>query len=1062
MCSILWGKIISESSTQYARRLCFVENSRKVIFLVVILMLLSLFSTAGLATEMDTCNKVYFDIPQQRADLSLTQFAEQADLTLIFPYDIVRKEIANRLVGCFSTDVAVRKLLAGTALQPVFNDQGLLASITNGNTEIEDDRMNIKKTTGIAAIFMALFAGPSANAQDSSDVVNEEELVLEEIVVTGVRGSFARALDQKRKATGVVDVIASEDIGEFPDLNISESLQRIPGVTITRSLGEGEQVSVRGLAPQFTAVTINGMQAASAAQGDDGNIAYGRALTFDLFPSELFSGASVYKSPTASLQDGGLSATINMRVPRPFDYDGLTFATTLQMSENNLVEERLPAASLLLSNTFADGRAGVLFQVAYAETILHGELSEGLRFDKTSFDLDGDGTNEFTDVEFARLVRTGVEEYDRTRLGFTGAWQFRPSDNFEIILDAMYGETDRQRERHTLDGNLFGNGPDSPISLTERDGVIVAGTFANELRRTENIYNQVDTEFMMVSLGAIWDISDTLIASGKFGVSDAEFARDEVRITYAVNDPEYSYDLTGDPRYPVTGSSATIDLTDPSQFTLSQVRHHPFFVEDDNFLGQFDIEKLFDDRGITVISGGVQFRSQERAQTEFRQDRSISDPDYLPLDSPFRILSGVGGTTLRGLGFDIFNGDGPIGLLRNFAVPNQRQAFAALIDPSFQPVQNILNSYVVKEEIFAAYIKADYETELAGRPLSGDFGLRYVTTDQTSSSSSKSGSDTIPITHSRDYDNVLPSFNLRWELREDLLLRFAASIGMTRPTLSQINPSQNVQLGSQTVSINNPDLDPFEANQFDIALEWYFANEGLLGLNINNPDLDPFEANQFDIALEWYFANEGLLGLNLFYKDINALVTRISSIEPFFGDNLIFDGVGLSGEDFLVSRFVNGDGAELKGFELSYQQPFTFLPAPFDGFGMMANYTYADSESTVTFGGETFKAPIEGQSKVSYNIVAYYEKGGFSLRTAYHWRDDFLIIRRGSNENRFQEDSAYLDFTASYSFNDHFKVSLDGANLTSEDSYRYDRTTDRNIAFANYGRVISLRLQYKL
>ena len=877
-----------------------------------------------------------------------------------------------------------------------------------------------------AAIALLGIAVPHAAKAQSGG-----ETELEEIVVTGVRASLARSLDHKRIAGGIVDAINAEDIGEFPDLNISESLQRIPGVTITRNLGEGEQVSIRGLAPKFTGVLINGMQAASAAQGDDGNIAYGRALTFDLFPSELFSGATVYKSPTASLQDGGLSGTVDMRLPRPFDYEALTFSTTLQTSRNDLAGESQPAVSFLFSNRSDDGRVGFLVQAAYAETLLHGELAEGLRFDRTSFDLDNDGTNELSNVEFARLVRTGVEEYDRERVGITGSLQFRPSDYFELTIDAMVGQTDRARERHTLDGNLFGNGPNAPIDLVEQGGVIVAGTFANELRRTENIFNEVDTQFSLFTLTGDWDLGDSLSATARVGVSNADFERDEVRITYGVNDPEFSYDLRGDRRYPITGSSPAIDLADPSQFTLSQVRHHPFFVQDDNLQAQFDIAKTLNGSGITSIGAGVQYRQQERGQDDFRQDRALRNESFLAFDDPVRTLSNVGGTTLRAIGFDIFGGEGPAGLLRNFAVPDQGLAFAALIDPGFQPAQRLLNSYVVEESIVAAYVRADFDTQLAGRPLSGDVGLRYASTDQSSQSFSQGGSGTIPVLHSRDYGNVLPSLNLRWELQDDLLLRFAASVGLRRPTLSQINPSQNVQLGSQTVVINNPELDPFEAAQFDIALEWYFAEESLMSLNF-------------------------------FSKDIHALVTRVSNTEPFFGDNLLDDfGNDLSGRDFLVSRLVNGDSADLRGFEIAYQQPLTMLPAPLDGFGIALNYTYADSESTVTFGGRTFTAPIEGQSEDSFNVVVYYENAGFSARAAYHWRDDFLIIRRGSNENRFQEDTGYLDFTMSYAFDNGLKVAFDAANLTSEDSYRYDRTIDRNIAFANYGRVFSLRAQYR-
>lgn len=1010
-----------ESSSWRARK-NRVADIRHSLFLSLIFLG---FGSSLSAQEAIIGQEFEFDIPRQAVDSALTEFAEQADLTLVFPDALVRGKVANKLIGRYTLQDGVNVLLAGTGLHPTFSNE-LVLSISTGNQSANGEKdMNVMGKvvdfgkTGLLATLAAIFGGAPAIALETSPV-------LEEVIVRGERGRLAQALNQKRQSIGVYDAIVAKDLGEFPDLNISESLQRIPGVTITRNLGEGEQVSVRGLAPQFTGVLINGMQAASAAQGDDGNISYGRALTFDLFPSELFRGVGVYKSPSASLQDGGLSATVDMKLPRPFDFDGLIFSAVVQASENELAEETNPGASFLISNTSSDGRTGGLFQLAYAETLLHGELAEGLRFDATNFDLDGDETPEYLNTEFARLVRTGVEQYDRERIGMTGSLQFRPSDNVEITFDAMYGETDRARERHTLDGNLFGNGPDTPLALTVQDNVVVAGTFANELRRTENIYNNVETEFSLFSLGAEWDINEHWLANARLGVSNADFSRDEVRITYGVNDPEFSYDITGDRKYPVTGSSATIDLTDPSQYTLSQVRHHPFFVEDDNFLAQFDLQRTLDNSAFTSVSAGLQFRSQERAQDEFRQDRVLGNESFLPFTSPLRTLSGVGGTTLRGLGFDIFDDDGPDGLLRDFAVPTRDVAMAALIDPDFMPAQRFLNSYVVEEQIMAAYIKAEFESGA----FRGDVGLRYATTNQDSSSFSQGGSGTIPVKDSRDYDNLLPSLNLRWELSDEFLLRFAASIGMTRPTLSQINSSQNVQLGSQTVVINNPDLEPFEAQQFDVSLEWYFDDEALLAFNY-------------------------------FYKDIEALVTRVSNTEKFFGENLIDDtGNNLSGQDFLVSRLVNGDGATLNGFEISYQQPFTFLPEPFDGFGVLANYTYADSESTVTFGGETFTAPIQGQSETSYNFLAYYEKDKFSARAAYSWRDDFLIIRRGNNENRFQEATGYLDFTMSYKIADAFKLSLDATNLTSEDSYRYDRTLDRNIAFANYGRVLSLRAQY--
>src|SRR5690606_4874622 len=238
----------------------------------------------------DRIEPVYeLDIPAQTVAQALEALAKQTDALTLFPYDLAEKRKSNAVVGRFTLPEALDLLLRDTGLTGSLSEKRVIniAKVVSDATG-EEGRMQ-SKNKGLVSLITTVLVGSPAAAQDDS--------AIDEIVVKGVRASLARSLDQKREATGIYDSIVAKDIGEFPDLNISESLQRIPGVTITRNLGEGEQVSVRGLAPQLTGMLINEMQAASAAQGDDGNIQYGRALTFDLFPSELFSGVGVYKSP---------------------------------------------------------------------------------------------------------------------------------------------------------------------------------------------------------------------------------------------------------------------------------------------------------------------------------------------------------------------------------------------------------------------------------------------------------------------------------------------------------------------------------------------------------------------------------------------------------------------------------------------------------------------------------------------------------------------------------------------------------------------------------------------
>ena len=243
------------------------------------------------------------------------------------------------------------------------------------NTEI------FRASTLLTATAIWSFAN-GVSAQEAASASAEGAETIEEVVVTGFRASLNKALEAKQEQVGAIDMIVAEDIADFPDLNLAESLQRVPGVVIARDAGEGRQISVRGLGPQFTRVRINGIEAMSANGSTDasGGTNRGRNFDFNTFASELFNNITVRKTASASTEEGSLGATVDLQTGRPFDFDGLTVAGSVQAGYNDLTEDSDPRAAFLVSNTFADGKFGALLSVAYTSRKLQDDGSSTVRW----------------------------------------------------------------------------------------------------------------------------------------------------------------------------------------------------------------------------------------------------------------------------------------------------------------------------------------------------------------------------------------------------------------------------------------------------------------------------------------------------------------------------------------------------------------------------------------------------------------------------------------------------------------------------------------------------------
>ncbi|MDV3467204.1 TonB-dependent receptor [Stenotrophomonas sp. C3(2023)] len=921
-------------------------------------------------------------------------------------------------------------------------------------------RNSSKKTpVTMLALSIGLALSAAANAQDAS---GQSATDLDTITVTGYRASVEKALDIKRGEAGVVDAIVAEDVGKFPDLNLAESLQRIPGVVITREAGEGRNISVRGLGADFTRVRINGMEALTTVGAGDqsGGTNRGRGFDFNVFASDLFSQMLVRKTASADVEEGSLGATVDLRTARPFDYDGFTFAASGQASYNDMAEKADPRMSALISNTFADGRFGALLSAAYSE---RQALEEGSNTGRWAGGTSNGGfaaspafpDARRADVYHPRFPRYVQMEHEQKRLGVTGSLQWKPTDSTEISLDALYSKIDATRDENYIEAISFSRNRDSGTGANrrpERDGKPATVVTAGEIRNNALVYGQFDnvdirsesrhdewnTEFKQVGLNFDHRFNDAFSVNAKVGLSRSAH-ENPVQTTLIMDKYDvdgYSYDYRGNSRMPVLNYG--VDPTDPNGWELAEIRLRPQYVDND-----YDTAEVNFNWNISPgfrLKGGVQSKDYTFSTLELRRSSEGAVP-LLPNGT--RILPGdlTTGAGLKGIA----------GSPSNWVVPDLN-AIADLLDiynntGTFAVAPRSNNSRGVEEKGRGGWLMGEFSTDLGSIPLSGNFGVRYVETKQRSTGFATVAGALVPAVSNRKYDDTLPSFNLVAEITPDFLVRLGAAKVMSRPGLGNLTPGVTVAVagGARTVSGGNPALDPYRATNVDMSFEWYFA-EGAMA------------------------------GIGLFYKDIDSFVQTARETRPYSSSGLpasLLDGTGATvNDDFTFSAPLNTPGGELYGVEANYTQPFTFLPGKWSNLGMQLNYTWVDTsiQYVNSSGVATMKNQLTGTSKNAWNATLFYEGETWSGRVSATNRSDYLTVVTGQ-EAGFNTDGYHgmtgttvIDASLRYRISDQLELTLEGINLSNEgsDEWVYSPATGQlPLQYTETGRQFMLGARYK-
>ncbi|MFK2891799.1 TonB-dependent receptor [Dyella flagellata] len=932
--------------------------------------------------------------------------------------------------------------------------------------------MGLAFTYGSAAVHAqdaALASGTgSTSAQtgavDTSNAAKkktqEQAKQLVTVTVTGIRASVEMAQDTKRYADTFVDSLSATDIGALPDRSVTESLSRIPGVTIDHFLSQGdpEHFSAEGNGVQVRGLT----QVRSELNGRDSFSANGgRALSFQDVPSELMSGVDVFKNQKADMIEGGLGGTVNLRTFMPFDFQGQKIAASASENYGDFDKKYKPSASVLYSNRWHTSIGDMGFLVDVADSRL-ATRTDGL-FVRPFF-KDSAGVWVPRGADWRTLL------YDRKRDGYYLAFQWRPSNDLELYATAFQS---KYHEVWDEDAIFVSNDPTQVVVDASQPSQINGGVFQSGRLtqpggvpmgtdiRASNSHSKT-TDF---STGLKWQLGTSTDVTSELQFVKATTNSLDSTVALGTNVPYIDVALNGSnpPRIGVDTSFTT----NPANYYWGFTMDH----QDQNYAKELawrgDIEHSFASGFVHAVKAGVRItdRYANNIDTGYNWN-----PVFQTWMQGWAIPSGaMPGLNLNGtvnsslVHLDTFNNfyKGSASIPGAFYAPVLSTALG--YPASYADIHDAANPYYIgggydkpyeptlldaahtnvqHEKTYAAYGMLEFGVDDAN--LSGNVGVRAVRTSNAAQGFLVYPNQALapflgtgqssPITARNEYTDVLPSLNLKWEFAPNVITRFAFSKAVARPDFSQMQAYQVLN-----AAVNAGYTPPKGATSLPL-------NELVLtGTSTSNPYLTPMKANQFDLSLEWYFDQDhgGMTWINFFHKGISDYFRNESQF-------VTYPGVDGNNYQYLITRPVNIGKATIDGAEVGWNQFFDFLPVK--GFGMSANYTYIRSRTHVpndstavpldTDGSKYGNLPADGLSRDSLNVAGFYEHGPWQIRLAYNWRSQYLLSigpngYNGTDNNIpwklpvFADAYGQLDGSIFYAFNQHVKLGLEMNNLNN-------------------------------
>ncbi|MEN0038106.1 MAG: TonB-dependent receptor [Cellvibrio sp.] len=977
-------------------------------------------------------------------------------------------------------------------------------------------QLTMKRTllcTSIATIMGTLSSG-MVFAQDDGSV--------EEVVITGIRGSLVQSMDVKRDSTGVVDAISAEDIGKMPDTNLAESLQRITGVSIDRNNGEGSRVTVRGFGPDYNVITLNGRQmpAANLAATSASN---SRSYDFANLAAESVAGVEVYKTGQAKLSTGGIGSLINIKTARPLEMPGITASLGVKGASdtsNRTGSDITPEVSGIYSQTFADDTIGVALVGSYQERdggYNTAETSSGWITNKGSVAVSNNTAGienlpQENDVyAVAQNLMYSINDIQRKRTNAQLTMQWAPSDTLTGTVDYTYSEMDVEQHRQELSvwfwpfmtGGSFTKGTNSKGSVVAP--VIYKDDSTADIGMGVGDWGTIN-EGNSVGLNLNWKATDNLTLAFDYHNSDAEAGSKDDRgsnnIVTAVQYNRASTTVDYSKDFPV------MDITyadgkglEPAKFQSSGTSFRNSYMKSEIEQAQLNGKYEFNDSLVKSIDFGLSLTDNTGRSAFSNAQRDTwggyGGAEYFD-DSLF---------TRRNLGseFDSISGSSNPNLEPHYYDVDFKGFTKAIADASIKYNDKSAQLYfcgttprlcadpvfsddrTVEEEQTAAYVQGNMSWEWGTMPTNLAVGMRYEETDLTASavipnytaltwvssnefSATREGEITAQATNK--YDNFLPNVDFDISVTDDVVLRSSYSVTIARPSYLDLQAGKSIGLPVRRLespgSAGNPELEPFESTNLDFSSEWYYAEGSYVSLGYYKKDVENFigYTSFKDTTYNLYHP-----GLGQRYNEANAATGNTNNPEIIRNYILSQNGgapiVGNSTDplaEFSLVTPVNSREASIDGWEFAIQHLFGE-----SGFGGIINYTTVngdinyDNYNTNRGEGVDNQFALFGLSD-SANFVVFYDKNGLQARVAYNWRDDFLTAAFDGNGQRnpiYTEAYGQVDVNVSYDINEQISVFVEGINITDETQRMHGRHKNMVISAVQSGPRYNIGARYK-
>jgi len=946
------------------------------------------------------------------------------------------------------------------------------------------------------ALGSVAFGGSVFADEAATSSVGTEPDQLTEITITGIRASLQRALDIKENNTGVVDAISAEDIGQFPDSNLAEAMQRIPGVTVSRgstsmggipgSTGDGTEITVRGFGPTFNETLFDGRPVATGTND--------RGFDFSSIGADFVGEVDVLKTPDSSLSSGAIGATVNIKFPKPFDYDGEKIALSGAAADNTKADKVTPQGGFLISDTFFDHTFGVLLDAAYIDhkgEDNHVNIQGWPGFNLNNSQLAGAAPTATGTVPAWEIQDYGIyqEHTQDQRVQGRLAVQWRPVDSLLVTVNDDYS---RDQVTDTMYGYSVWFNPGSITDVVRApDGTLLSYVQPNT---PTDFQGQIDSQVLqnnLVGLNVAWDVTDKFRASLDADQSSAklnpngQLSSIDADVGYGPSSPGNTLNGNsigiagigvGQLPYP-TGfgpggdkadfinnglmGSHVLPISAPqNEDTINQIKVMGEF-KDEHVTAKFGFQYVYDDKNEVLYSD---FQNNEwQSYAGYGPASGNTGGVALPqsfFNSSFSTSNFINGFSNNGQlppaiiaynPYTILNYLQSLGNPQAKNIPGFNYAnvplYAGQYTTAFQPG----NAQRIQEKTMAPFLNLSEDTMIAGMKLTTQFGARYERTDVTSyglaaeptSLTVQSSDHTAflvgygpisPVINRTHYSYLLPSLDVNLLVTPDFKLRFDASRTLTRPPLSDITPVTTVPQGQRVNSLT--------------------ATGG-------NPGLLPYLSDNVDLGAEWYYARNSYVSVDAFVKELTNFIVGGTTVENING---VIDPTKGALADFSVTTQVNGPAAEVRGVEIGAQHMLWDT-----GFGLQANATFVSTNHPYNPYDITQSGFAVTGLANSANFVAFFEKWGFHARVAVVWRGEYLdhfgqTQNTGSfgAEPTFVNSNTEVDFSTSYDIRKNLDVFFEGQNVNDSTYSTHGRFPEQVLDVIDFGARYTLGFHYRM